>query len=64
MRIGDKVRIERAVLAGLEGMLLREKIQSSRRVGVELLQGAVAVRIDRDVLRTSYNYKSVLPVYW
>jgi transcription antitermination factor NusG len=51
VRVGQKARIERGSLAGLEGVLLREKDSLRVVVSVELLQRAVAVEIDRDMIR-------------
>jgi transcription antitermination factor NusG len=50
IRVGQRVRIERGSLAGLEGILLREKGAVHVVVSVELLSRSVAVEIDRDVL--------------
>jgi len=50
IRVGQPVRIERGSLAGLEGILLREKDAFRVVVSVELLQRSVAVEIDRNVL--------------
>lgn len=50
IRIGQRVRIERGSLAGLEGILLREKDSFRVVVSVELLRRSVAVEIDRSVL--------------
>jgi hypothetical protein len=44
------VRIERGSLAGLDGILIREKGAFRVVVSVELLRRSVAVEIDRDVL--------------
>jgi transcription antitermination factor NusG len=51
LRVGQKARIERGSLAGLEGVLLREKDALRVVVCVELLRRAVAVEIDRDRIR-------------
>jgi len=48
---GQKARIERGSLAGLEGLLIREKDALRVIVRVELLRRAVAVKIGRDMLR-------------
>lgn len=50
VRLGQKARIERGALAGLEGVLIREKDSLRVVVSVELLQRAVAVEIDRDII--------------
>jgi transcription antitermination factor NusG len=51
VHVGQKARIERGALAGLEGMLIREKDGLRVVVSVELLRRAVAVEIDRDMIR-------------
>jgi transcription antitermination factor NusG len=45
---GDRVRLEDGPLAGIEGILLREKSGSRLIVSVELLQRSVAVEIGRE----------------
>src|SRR5450755_4396298 len=47
MHAGQKARIERGALAGLEGVLIREKDALRVVVSVELLHRSVAVEIDR-----------------
>lgn len=51
MQVGQRARIERGSLAGLEGVLIREKDAFRVVVSVELLRRAVAVEIDRDMIR-------------
>jgi transcription antitermination factor NusG len=51
VRVGQQARIERGSLAGLEGVLIREKDSLRVVVSVELLRRAVAVEIDRDMIR-------------
>lgn len=51
VRVGQKARIEWGALAGLEGVLIREKDALRVVVSVELLRRAVAVEIDRDMIR-------------
>ena len=48
LKPGDRVRIERGALRGIEGTLLREKDVLRLIIGVELLQRSVAVEIDAD----------------
>jgi transcription antitermination factor NusG len=55
IRVGQPVRIQRGSLAGLEGILLREKDTLRVVVSVELLQRSVAVEIDRDSLCGVYE---------
>jgi transcription antitermination factor NusG len=50
LQMGQKVRIERGALSGLEGTLVREKENWRVVVNVELLQRSVAVEIDRDMI--------------
>ena len=51
LQAGQRARIERGSLAGLEGVLIREKDLLRVVVSVELLQRAVAVEIGRDMIR-------------
>ncbi|HEV2198905.1 MAG TPA: UpxY family transcription antiterminator [Bryobacteraceae bacterium] len=46
LKPGDRVRIERGPLRGVEGVLIREKDALEFIVGVEMLQRSVAVRIE------------------
>lgn len=50
VRVGEPVRIDRGMLAGLEGVLIREKTALRVVVTVELLQRAIALEIDRDMI--------------
>jgi transcription antitermination factor NusG len=50
LRAGQRARIERGSLAGLEGVLIREKDGLRVVVSVELLRRAVAVEIDRAMI--------------
>jgi len=50
LREGQRVRVERGPLQGVEGVLLRFKSGWRVVVGVEILQRAVAAEVDRDVL--------------
>jgi|SRR5580658_5003147 transcription antitermination factor NusG len=50
LRVGQRARIERGSLEGLEGVLIREKDSLRVVVSVELLRRAVAVEIDRDMI--------------
>jgi transcription antitermination factor NusG len=49
-RVGERVRISQGLLAGLEGILTREKAAYRVVVTVELLQRAVAVEVERDLI--------------
>src|ERR1035441_10714381 len=51
LRIGQRVRICQGALEGLEGILAREKSGYRVIVNVELLNRAVAVEIERDMVR-------------
>ena len=51
LREGQRVRVERGPLQGVEGILLRFKNSWRVVVGVEILQRAVAAEVDRDVVR-------------
>ena len=46
LKIGDRVRVERGPLRGLEGVFLREGGEARVVVGLELLQRSVAVEVD------------------
>jgi transcription antitermination factor NusG len=50
VRVGQPVRIKSGSLAGLQGILIREKDSLRVVVSLELLQRAVAVEIDRDII--------------
>lgn len=50
VRVGQSIRVESGSLAGLQGILIREKDSSRVVVSLELLQRAVAVEIDRDII--------------
>ena len=51
VHVGEAVRIDRGSLAGLEGVLVREKDSLRVVVTVEMLRRAVAVEVDRDAIR-------------
>ena len=51
LRIGQRVRVEDGCLAGLTGALVRENDSWRVVVNIEILQRAVAVEIDRDLIR-------------
>ncbi|MBI1896281.1 MAG: NusG-like protein [Acidobacteria bacterium] len=51
VRVGDRVRVSRGALAGLEGILVSDKSRWRVVVSITLLQRSVAVEIDRDWLR-------------
>jgi transcription antitermination factor NusG len=65
MHAGQRARIERGALAGLEGVLIREKDALRVVVSVELLRRAVAVEIDRDIIRAvaGAEYAGMAHVY-
>lgn len=46
-RIGDRVRIFRGVLAGIEGALVRCGSDSSLVISVETIHQSIAIRVDR-----------------
>jgi transcription antitermination factor NusG len=50
LHAGDKVRIERGPLRGVEGILLREKTGFRLVLGVEILQRSVAVEVDPEMV--------------
>ena len=50
LKAGDRVRVERGPLKGLEGTLLRTPDGARLVVGVELLQRAIACQLDPDMV--------------
>ena len=48
LKAGDRIRVERGPMRGLEGTLLRTKDALRLVIGVELLQRSIAVEVDRD----------------
>ena len=50
LKPGDRVRIERGPLRGLEGSLLREKHRLRLIVGVQILQRAMSVELEVDMV--------------
>jgi len=61
LRAGNPVRIEHGALAGLNGILVREKGSCRVVVNVELLQRAVAVEVDREFLSPAALSQSAAP---
>jgi transcription antitermination factor NusG len=55
VRVGQSIRIERGSLAGLQGILIREKDSLRVVISLELLQRAVAVEIDRDIICATHG---------
>jgi len=51
LRIGQRIRIENGCLQGVSGTLVRENDFWRVVVNIEILQRAVAVEIDRDLIR-------------
>jgi len=50
LKPGDRVRVERGPLRGMEGRVLREAGECQLVIGVELLRRSVAVSVDPQVL--------------
>jgi len=50
LRAGQRVRIERGVLAGLEGTLARDSPNWRVVISIEALQRSIAVEVDRDMI--------------
>jgi transcription antitermination factor NusG len=50
LKAGDRVRLERGPLKGLEGTLIRAKDRLRLVIGVELLQRAIAVEVDPEMV--------------
>jgi transcription antitermination factor NusG len=55
LKAGQRVRIERGVLAGIEGTLTRDSTAWRIVVTVEALQRSVAVEVDRDLIQPLLN---------
>jgi transcription antitermination factor NusG len=50
LKPGDRVRVERGPMAGLEGTMLRTKDSLRLVISVQLLQRAIAVELDREAI--------------
>jgi transcription antitermination factor NusG len=50
LRVGERVRVRTGPLSGVEGFLAREKAGYRVVVNIEILQRAVAVELERDLL--------------
>ncbi|HEY2843587.1 MAG TPA: transcription termination/antitermination NusG family protein [Bryobacteraceae bacterium] len=57
---GDRVRVERGALRGLEGSLLRTKDGLRLVIGVELLQRSMTVELDQDAIVPEWTYKKAV----
>ena len=55
LKAGQRVRIEKGVLAGMEGTLARESSGWRVVVSVAALQRSIAVEVDRDMIDGSYQ---------
>jgi transcription antitermination factor NusG len=55
LKPGDRVRVERGPLRGLEGTLLREKDRFRLVVGIELLQRSVAAELDPQMVTPCWS---------
>jgi len=55
LKAGQRVRIEKGVLAGMEGTLARESSGWRVVVSVVALQRSIAVEVDRDMIDGSYQ---------
>jgi transcription antitermination factor NusG len=52
LKTGDRVRVERGPLRGVEGTLVREERKRFQLViGVEMLQRSLAVEVEADMVR-------------
>jgi transcription antitermination factor NusG len=63
LRKGERVRVIKGALEGLEGFLIREKSEFRLVLSVDLLQQSAAVEIDRGsvrAVRATHNVRSVL----
>jgi transcription antitermination factor NusG len=50
IRVGERVRVRAGPLAGTEGILVREKSAYRVVINVDLLNRAVAVEVERDLI--------------
>ena len=50
LKVGERVRIEKGVLAGVEGTLTRDSSAWRIVVSVDVLQRSIAVEVDRDMI--------------
>ena len=50
LKAGDRVRVERGPMRGLEGALLRTKEALRLVIGLELLQRSIAVEVEREAV--------------
>ena len=57
LKAGDRVRVERGPMRGLEGTLLRTKEGTRLVIGVELLQRSIAVEVDRETIVPMRTWK-------
>jgi len=55
LKAGQRVRIDKGVLAGMEGILARECAGWRVVVSVAALQRSIAVEVDRDMIDGSYQ---------
>jgi transcription antitermination factor NusG len=53
LREGERIRITKGALKGVEGLLVRNKNHSKVVVSIELLQRSVAVELDREAVRAA-----------
>ncbi len=60
LRAGQRVLIREGPMSGLEGIMLREKSALRIVVNIELLQRAIAVEIDRRLVRALNDVRSPL----
>lgn len=52
LRVGQRVRIEHGSLAGLTGILVREKGIYRVVLNIDILQRSIAVEVDREILQS------------
>jgi len=60
LKPGDRVRIERGPLRGLEGTLLREKDRLRLVIGVEMLQRAMSVEMEIDMVEPVRSFRAAV----
>ena len=53
-KVGDRVRISRGVLAGIEGTLVRSGSDTSLVISVEMIQQSIAIHVDASDVESAF----------
>lgn len=62
LQIGERVRVEKGPLAGVEGILLERKTDTCLVVSVHLLQRSIATQVDVDCVRAvTQSFSGLFP---